>query len=207
MKRIVVALFVLSSLPVVVSAQQPSWRKTDDGYWDRENVLRVGISATSSSGLGVGFLPMTIAYDHNLGHNFTIGGVIHSAHHFFRTSTDSWSVDDVSVFAGVKAGYDLKVARRLRLRFGLGAGVGFHYIYDLSPGELGSPQHFPTDRWLPHLMVDIYWAWRVGRNLELTFAPLILSPSQLIFHPWDDDYFSGGYYNSNILPIGLSVRF
>jgi hypothetical protein len=211
MKRFFVILLVgLLGLPALVSAQRASWRSGDDGYWERKNVLSVGISAFSASGLGMGFAPVTIAYDHNLGHNITLGGVIHSSNHFFRIVTDSYEVDDASVFAGVKLGYDLKIARHLRLRFGVGGGVGFHYISDISTGwgyTLPDNVHTPTERALPHFLVDVHWAWRVGRNLELTFAPLVLTPSQLIFHPWDDDYFSGGYYNYNFIPIGLSARF
>jgi hypothetical protein len=214
MRRFFVILFIclsgLSGLPAAVSAQQSQWRQADDDYRERKDLLRVGISAISSNGLGAGFIPVTIAYDRYVRHNVTIGGVIHSSNHFFSFSTDGYTVEDVSIFAGARAGYDLKVARNLRLRFGLGAGLGCHIVLNIEAGRgatLPDSVNFPADRWLPHLLADIHWAWRVGRNLELTFAPLVVSPSQLIFSPWDDDYYSGGYYNFNCAPVGLSVRF
>lgn len=204
----VVTFACLAGMPAAVLAQGASWRKTDDGYWDRKNVLRVGISVTSSSGLGTGFLPVTIAYDRNVGRNVTVGGVIHLSDNFFSLTMDGYEVDDTSVFAGARVGYDLKVSRNLRLRFGLGAGAGYHYIHDIRVGDGGTlPKDFPTDKWLVHMLVDVHWAWRVWRNMELSFAPLVLSPSQFVFHPWDDDHFSGGYYGYNFGSIGLSTRF
>lgn len=200
-------------VPVALSAQNPkdrSWRSGDDGFWERKNLLSVGIANISGNGFDFGFGPLTIAYDRRTGSGITVGGMFHVARNFFTFTFDGYQIGEASLFAMARVGYDLKVARRLYLRFGLGAGVGLHEIYDISHGDVGSPPpppDLPHLQTLPHLMADIHWVWRVGRHTELAFAPLVISPSQIIFSPWDNEYFPAGYYGFNILPVRLGVRF
>lgn len=216
MKRIFFFLiFALLDLPAALSAQETttkgSWRDGDDGYWDKKNMIGFGVSLLSFNSFYNGFLPITISYDRKLKHNVTLGGLIDVSNHFFTLATDMYEVYDVVGFAGVKAGYDLKIGRNTCLRFGLGAGAGIHHIYEVQNGmcRYGCPElpSCPTTRVLPHLLVDIHWVFRVGRHCELIFAPLFFSPSQLIFSPWANDYYPKGYYGGNFAPVRFAARF
>lgn len=231
MKRIfltMVAALGALTLPFALSAQitapeppqtsKKSWRKAEDGFWERKNVLSVGIANISGNGFHYGFGPLTIAYDHRTRSGVTVGGMFQTARNFFNLTMDGYEVSDASLFALARVGYDIPVARRLRLRVGLGAGVGFHEVYDIHYGMTDAPlppmPDLPHTETRAHLLADIHWVWRVGRNTELMFAPLIFSPSQIIFSPSGlvlssrkNEYFPGGYYGFNIFPVRLGVRF
>lgn len=212
MKRIFLLILAAVLFPVMLSARNPErvrLRDLDDGYWQRPNLIGVGLGAFTFNGNGTGFAPLTLSYDRKLKHDVTLGGMLHTASHFFSLSTDSYEVRDAVVLLGARVGYDLKVSRNVYFRFGLGAGIGFHYVFGLTSGcreYCGELPETPVLRTRANILADLHWVFRIGRNLELMVAPLILSPSQIIFSPWNDEYYYG-FYNFSIAPIRLCVRF
>lgn len=212
----ILSLLILAvmSLPAAVRGQSTEkipLRKLDDGFWERKNVIGIGISAMSFNGNNSNdFLPVTINYDHRLKFGFTVGGLIHKASHFGGFATDTYEVHDIVTFFGARIGYDIKIASVVRFRIGVGGGVGYHYIDWVGGGCMVVPcRELPPapalfSRW--HLLVDAHWVFRIGRSLELMLAPLVFSPSQLVFSFKKDSYYDG-YYNSNLAPLRLSVRF
>lgn len=214
MKRILsLLILIVPSLTVAngQGGQKVPLRRLDDGFWERKNVIGIGISAMSFNGNHTsGFLPMTINYDRRLKFGLTVGGLVHKATHSTSFMTDSYEIHDIVTFFGIRIGYDIKIASFVRFRIGLGGGLASHYVGWVDSGCMEGPcrelPHTPAmfARW--HILVDAHWVFRIGRSLELMLAPLIVSPSQLIFSPKKDAYYNG-YYNWNIAPLRLSVRF
>ncbi len=124
---------------------------------------------------------------------------------------DGYAQEEEFTFAGAKINYHLPVVRGwLYFRFGVGGGVGWHKVTGYEMGwNLNNTPVPALDTYVkPHLMVDAYWVLRATRWLDLRFAPLILSPSQLIVGgkhnaPYNDSMFR--YFNMGTL--GATVRF
>jgi hypothetical protein len=149
--------------------------------------------------------PSTLEYDRQLGHNFSVSlmGLSSGANIF---AGDSWE-DDLYVhdkrfvFAGAKLNYNLPVARKwLLFRAGIGGGVGWHHTVLYENGRPNTTQ--------PHFIVDAWWVIRAGRRVELRFAPLLVSPSQLLGGstfglPGEGIRFTW----LNYMPVGVGLRF
>lgn len=77
--------------------------------------------------------------------------------------------------------YRLPVVRsRLFLRFGAGAGVGYHHM----TRHADDAKDMDKDKVLPYLNVECAWILRVSKDFELKFSPTILfAPSEFSVSP------------------------
>ncbi len=119
-------------------------------------------------------------------------------------------------FAGAKLNYNLPVVRNwLYLRIGLGVGTGFHDVTNYYLGGFQDPDDYvptpiptPGLKVKPHIIVDMYWVFRATQWLDLKLAPLIISPSQLIFgSKFNAPHNNSTYLYFNCFNLGATVRF
>lgn len=187
-----------------------SWRKLDDP-WTHKNSITVSSSVISFSGYnGMGLFNFHIEYDRVLPNDVSVSAIGLFAPMQGDAATDTPTMREHFWFAGAKINYNLPVVRNwLWFRIGMGGGVGIHNVpYDFAEGIIGRPVP-PVDRFIkPHLMVDMYWIFRVSRRMDLRFAPLLISPSQFVFGGRSDDPFDTPFYYWNPMgTLGASVRF
>ena len=114
-------------------------------------------------------------------------------------------------FAGAKLNYTIPVSRRwLLFRVGLGAGVSRHYE-ELSDHYMSQHRVVKLVEASPkykfHVIADAWWVVRAGRRVEFRFAPLLVSPSQLLVGSTLDDPEKTPFAWCNFMTLGLGVRF
>lgn len=227
MKRIVLLILAAAlSVPPTVLAQdgkKPSWRKTED-QWARKNSITGTISlfgATNYTGCGIG--QIGVEYDRVLPFNLSVSVTGQCAPCPMPTSKDSYSLNEIFYFAGVKLNYNLPVVKNiLYLRIGAGGGVGYHQVIhrvmgmcwnsgcgESEPSVEPKPKPPLKDVVRGHFMFDLHWIVRVNRKVELKFAPLIISPSQIIFgSKFNEPYNDTNYIYFNAFgTLGVGVRF
>ncbi len=210
---------VLLAFPLLLSAKQEnarSWRKTGD-HWSKKNSITVSASLWEWSNYNAqGFYPINIEYDRALPYNLSVSAIGQYTSLPWQRKTDSYELQEKFWFVGVKANYNLPVVRNwLYFRMGVGVGVGFHRVSDISlgwcfPNGCGpEPQPSSANGAKFHAVADMYWVLRATKWLEFRFAPLLLSPSQVIFgsrynSPRNDKTFVS--FNA-MGTLGVSVRF
>ena len=224
-KLFILLLLAAAALPLTVSAkngEKNSWRKTDDHRVRKNSITATaglwGISNYNSLGVG----QLNLEYDRALPYNLSVSGVGLFAPCRGQTNSDTYTQEEIFYFAGAKVNYNLPVVRNwLYFRVGIGVGVGYHNILDRSmgmcyggcdnPDPNNNPGPLPPikDRVKAHFIADAYWVFRASKWLDLRFAPLILSPAQVIIgskfnSPWDDKTF---VWTSYFGTLGISVRF
>lgn len=221
MKRLMLPLLflVILSVPIAVAGQEKSgWRKTED-HWTRKNSITATVSSFGFTNYnGLGFAQFNLEYDRVLPFNLSVSAVgIYSSCELGGFSTDVYTLYENFWFAGVKANYNLPVVRNwLYLRMGIGGGVGYHNILNREFGmckdeNCGWQGALPPleNKVKGHMIIDIYWVLRAARWLELRFAPLLISPSQVVFGskintPYNDRTYA--CFNA-FGTIGITVRF
>lgn len=226
MKKITTTLFLILILPAALFGQKRSdWRKTDD-HWVRKNSISVTGSTVGMSGYNTaGFGHINIEYDRMIAYNLSVSAMGLYAPGGGGFASDTYTQEEIFYFAGIKVNYNLPVVRNwLYFRIGIGGGVGFHDIRGRSMGECwyggcggpGPADEYPpgaesdlTNRVKVHFIADMYWVFRATEWLELRFAPLLASPSQIIFGsrfnaPYNSQTF---YYFNWGGTLGVGVRF
>lgn len=215
MKKLLV-IFLLGALPAALFGQKnPDWRKTGD-HWARKNSITLSsytLTQTSYNGGGFSF---GIEYDRAIVHNLSVSAIALCAPSQWSWATDSYTIHENFYFAGVKANYNLPVVRNwLYFRIGMGGGIGYHDLRSRSFGMIDCregecPTMPPLENVVkPHFMADMYWVLRAAKWLELRFAPLIVSPSQIIVgSKYDAPYYNSTFFYFNMFgALGISVRF
>ena len=199
------------------STQNTSWFTTEDPTVSVTKTRRNFVTAFGSvQGWGKyhswGFGHFGLEYDRVLRKNWSVGAVGLHAPMNGNGIDDGYAQEEEFTFVGAKVNYYLPVVRgRLWFRFGAGVGVGWHKVTGYDMG-LMDPPGMPApalDTYVkPHLIVDAWGVLRATRWLALRFAPLLLSPSQLIVGgkhnaPYNDSMFR--YVNMGA--IGATVKF
>lgn len=105
----------------------------------------------------------------------------------------------------------------LYFRIGVGGGVGYHNLLNRSSGKMEdysegcvlTPIHPLEDKVKAHFIADMYWVLRAAKWLEFRFAPLIVSPSQIIVGSrFDAPYYDSTFFHFNMFgALGIGVRF
>jgi hypothetical protein len=213
-KFILLGVMLLLFVPLGGQAQESaksSWRKTGD-HWARKNSLTFTASTFGFSGYnGLSIPTFNLEYDRAVLGNMSVSATGIYSNFRYGASTDSYTMNEIFVFAGAKVNYNLPVVRNwLYFRAGLGAGVGVHKSTDVFGGELYRGPSIALDTYIkPHVMVDMYLVFRAARWLELRFAPLLISPSQFLFgSTFDKPYNNTTYFYLNAFgTLGVTVRF
>lgn len=215
MNRIILIFLCCTAVFSEIEAQEAnklSWRKTND-HWEQKHsitltTLELGVGAYNSCS----FYPhFALEYDRMLFHNLSFSALALYAPMKYRFATDAYTQTENFYFVGAKVNYNLPVLRNwIYIRAGLGFGAGYHNITGYSMGwtETETPEPSTEDIIKPHIIADVYWVFRATKWLELRFAPLILSPSQIVFgskfnKPYNDKMF---FYTS-MYALGVCVRF
>ncbi len=223
MKRILLFLLLIAP-PAALSGQYAGKRSRPacaPDPWEKKNMISFDLSAVSASAYaGVGILPVTIEYDHVVGRNFSVGAMGHYASYPATIVTDSYEIHEHFAMLGAKASYSLPIVRgKLYLKFGLGVGVGYHDIFDVSLGWVDQEYYerygWVYDKltsqgvWRLHLLADIHWIVRIKKRHELKLSPLPIAPSRFIFAPkgFDEPHVSP-YFTYNLgITAGYGYRF
>ncbi len=205
-------------MPVAVSAQRfenPSWRKTEDPY-ARKNSITASLSviAVSNYNALAPLANVSIEYDRLLTNSLSVSVVgMYNPLLLPGFMMDGGTMQEHFMFAGAKLNYTFQVARNvLYFKIGLGAGASIHSLFEYSRGmvedEHWSPPPPPEEfRVKPRFMVDMYWILRVTPKVELRFAPLLISPSYLIYGSESDRAYNPSSFYFNFCPFGVTVRF
>ena len=205
---VAVAVFSLTG----ANAQDGSWRRSEEPSARKNSVTAFGSVQGWGKYHSWGFGHFGLEYDRALPHNLSVGAIGIYAPMNGNMIDDGYAQEETFTFAGAKLNYNLPVVRGwLYFRIGVGGGVGWHKVTGYEMGWM-EPPGIPApalDTYVkPHLMVDAYWVFRATKWLDLRFAPLIISPSQLIIGgkhnaPYNDSAFR--YFNMGTL--GATVRF
>ena len=213
MNRIILIFLCCATAFSKIDAQEankPSWRKTNDNWEQKHSIVLtasiLGVGGYNSFGL---FYPhFNLEYDRIAFHNVSFSAIALYAPMKFTFATDTYTQTENFYCIGAKVNYNLPVLRNwLYLRTGLGFGAGYHNIIDYS--MVGTtPEPSPKDIIKPHIIADVYWVFRATKRLELRFAPLIISPSQIIFgSKFNKPYNDMTFFYTGMYTIGASLRF
>lgn len=210
MKKVILMVTAAVMATVGVSAQNISWRKTEDPGACKNSITAFGSVHGWGKYHSWGFGHFGLEYDRALPHNLSVSAIGLYAPMNGNGIQDAYVQEETFTFAGAKINYNLPVVRnRLYFRVGVGGGVGWHKTTGYQM-VYPNPDHAPAfDTYVkPHLIVDAWLVLRVTRRLDLRFSPLIVSPSQLIV----GGKFNAPYNNSlfryfNLGSLGATVRF
>lgn len=212
MKKLLLMTLAAAMAAVGANAQSVSRNEGETSDARKNSVTALGSVQGWGKYHSWGFGHFGLEYDRSLSDKLSVSAIGIYAPMNGNTIDDAYVQEETFTFAGAKVNYTLPVVRGwLSFRVGVGGGVGWHKVTGYQMGEM-QPPATPApalDTYVePHLMVDAYWVVRAAKWLDLRFAPLLASPSQLIVGgkfnaPYNDSMFR--YFNMGTL--GATVKF
>ena len=171
-----------------------------------ESIRKFDNSITLSGSL-IGFnsyinlvFPLWLDYRYHIKDGFYVGASFNYTFAADYSEAGSPSIMHEDTYRlSAMAYYDLNVYKRMFLRFGAGFGVGVHRV----DNNYGSRDNNISV--LPYFDFQIDWVVKFSR-VELSFSPLVISPSRFSIAPVKDGkYFNGvpWYLNGPTISVGV----
>lgn len=187
----------------------------------KENIVSLSSSLfVYSSHNQLIILPLGIDYMRAIDKGFYWGASLDVNIGFARLATYDWdgigsspyrnSVSQNIYKLSAMGYYDLRIAKWLSLRFGVGVGVGVHHIRQDGDSKYSpdNPEELAGKlKILPYFDAEIHWVFKMGM-VELSVAPLIFSPSKFSFSPVKLGAPTDVYpYHFNFMPLAIGIKF